>query len=305
MSPRDDPDPVVSVVIVTWNSRDATVRCLEGLRECPPSVPWEAFVIDNASTDGTPEAVREHAPWAHVIVNPTNRGLPAANNQGIIASTGRFILIANPDTQVRPGAVDALLSIMDRHPRAVFAIPRLLYDDGRLQTSVGELPSFWDVFGGRRFQQRRRGVDGYWWDGWAHDEERRVGRGYEACYLVRREAVEQIGLQDEGFFLDYEGPDWTIRARDLGWEVWFTPAAEVVHSTGVSITQVPYRWIVWSHKGMYRYFAKRRPRWQRPLLAAAFGARAATKAIAQAVTARTGNGVYRKVNPPRGRSSSG
>ena len=109
-----------------------------------------------------------------------------------------------------------------------------------------------------------------------------IGRGHEAAYAVRRAAVEEVGLQDEGFRLDWEGIDWTARFRDAGWEVWLCPAASVVHLGGASIRQVPFRWVVSSHRGMYRYFAKRRPAYWRPALALAIGARAVVKLAATA-----------------------
>jgi GT2 family glycosyltransferase len=282
--PDSSQRPCVSVVVVTWNARSAVLQCLESLVANPPSVPWNLVVVDNASKDGTADAVARAAPWARTILNTANRGLPAANNQGIAASAAPFVLIANPDTQVRPGAVDALLDVLGRRRRAAFAVPRLLHPDGSLHVSAGDLPTLREAFLGRQVQRRRGQVDaGFWWDGWEHDHERRIGRGHEACYLVRRAAVLEIGLQDEAFFLDWEGIDWTARAQEVGWEVWFTPKAEVVHLGGASIRQVPFRWIVRSHRGMYRYFAKRSSPPLRPLLAAAFGARALAKAAGVAL----------------------
>jgi GT2 family glycosyltransferase len=272
------------VVIETWNARDALLDCLAALRANPPSVAWDAVVVDNASTDGTVDAVREAAPWARVIANPENRGLPAANNQGIAATSAPLVLITNPDTTVQPGAVDALVDLLARRPQAAFAIPRLRHPDGTLHVSAGDLPTLPDALLGRQLQRRRRANGhGFWWDGWAHDDERAIGRGHEACYLVRRQAIAEVGLQDEAYFLDWEGMDWTARARDGGWEVWFTPVAEVVHLGGASIRQVPWRWIARSHRGMYRYFATRSSPAVRPLLAALFTGRALLKAGATAL----------------------
>lgn len=240
-------------------------------------------MVDNASRDGTAHAVAEHPIGAEVIVNRANRGLAAANNQGIAATSGRFVLIANPDVVVGRGALEALVDVLERRPRAALAIPRLRYPDGRLQVSAGDLPTLREALLGRQAQARDPGgASGFWWDGWSHDEERRVGRGHEACYLVRRRAIGEVGVQDEGCFLDWEGIDWAARFRAAGWEAWFTPAAEVVHLAGASIRQAPLRWIVGSHRGMYRYFSKRFARGWRPMLAAVIAARGATKAIAAA-----------------------
>jgi GT2 family glycosyltransferase len=276
--------PQVSVVIVTWNARAMLLDCLDALRANPPSVPWDVVVIDNASTDGTVAAVRAAAPWARVIANSRNRGLPAANNQGIAATSGKLVLIANPDTTVLPGAIDALVHLLVRRPRAAVAIPRLRHPDGSLHVSAGDLPTLREALLGRQLQRRRHANGhGFWWDGWAHDEERCIGRGHEACYLVRRDAIADVGLQDEAYFLDWEGIDWTARAREAGWEIWFTPRAEVVHAGGASIRQAPWRWIARSHRGMYRYFAARTSPTLRPLLAAAVTARGFVKAGAAAL----------------------
>lgn len=278
-------DSSVSAVIVNWNAGDALLGTISSLQAHPPSAGWEAIVVDNASHDGSIERARRAHPWVRFILNGRNRGLAAANNQGIVASRAPFIVICNPDIEVQPGAVDALLGLLERHPRAAFAVAKLVRPDGSTQTSAGDLPTLADALLGRQFQfrQRRRAPDepeGFWWDGWSHDAERVIGHGMEACFLVRREALAEIGLQDEGFPLDWEGIDWSARAADAGWEVWFCPDARVVHLGGVSLRQAQTAWVLRSHRGMYRYFAKRRPVGWRPWLAAAFAVRALVKLFA-------------------------
>ena len=276
-------EPRLSVVIVTTDTRQQVLDCLAALRSNPPTVPWEVVVVDNGSSDGTVDAVRTDAPWAMVIANPSNRGLPAANNQGIAGTRGEFILIANADTTVKPGALDAMIRTLEEHDRAVFAIPRMLHPDGTLQTSAGDLPTLREALLGRQAQRRGNADTGFWWDGWPHDEARQIGRGHEACYLARRRAIAEVGVQDEEFALDWEGIDWTERARTLGWEVWFNPEAEIVHYGGATHRQAPFRWIVHSHRAMYRYFAKRRPPAARPFIAFLFAMRALVKAGAYAL----------------------
>jgi N-acetylglucosaminyl-diphospho-decaprenol L-rhamnosyltransferase len=281
---------LVSFVIVTWNSGAVVLDCLRSLAEHPPVTPAEVVVVDNGSADGTGAAVAGAHPGRlsgtgiplRVIANDANRGLPAANNQGIVAARGDALLICNPDTSFRPGAVDAMVATLDRHPRAAFVVPRLLYDDGRQQTSAGDLPTLGEALLGRQAQRHRSAGEpaGFWWDGWAHDEERAIGRGHEAAYLVRRAAIEEVGLQDEAYRLDWEGVDWTARMATAGWEVWLCPGAEVVHLGGASIRQAPFRWIASSHRGMYRYFSRRSPAAARPALAVAIGARALVKSAA-------------------------
>jgi len=275
----------VSIVIVTWNSAAVLPRCLDAIERHPPSLPYDVIVVDNGSTDGTTDGV---GPYHRVIANAANRGLPAANNQGMVAVVGDAFLITNPDALVHHGAIDALVDLLDRQPRAGFAIPRLEYEDGRLQTSAGDLPRLREALAGRQAQRRRRaGPGAFWWDDWPHDEERKIGRGHEACYLVRRAAVADIGLQDESFPLDWEGIDWAARAHDGGWQIWFTPSARVTHLGGTSIRQVPVRWVISSHRGMYRYYAKRSTPVAHAPLALLFAGRAAAKLAGMAARMAT------------------
>ncbi len=271
-------DPQITVVVVNWNGGEVLLGTLRSLEQHPPSVPHEVVVVDNASTDGSPDRVEAEHPGVRLVRNPHNRGLAAANNQGMATSEAPFVLICNPDIVVQPGVIDRLLDVMERRPRAAFVVAKLLRPDGSLQTTVGDLPTVREALLGRQVQLRRRAADaGFWWDGWAHDEERRVGHGMEACFLVRGASLDDIGPQDERFPLDWEGIDWSATAAERGWEVWFSPEAAVVHLGGVSLRQAQAAWVVRSHRGMYRYFAKRRGAAWRPLLAGAFAARAALK----------------------------
>jgi GT2 family glycosyltransferase len=259
--------------------------CLASLARHAPSVPWEAIVVDNGSADGSVAAVEAAAPWAQVIANDRNRGLAAANNQGLREARGEAVVISNPDVLFHKGTVDELLAALDRHPRAAFVVPRVLHPDGTLQTGAGDLPTVADALLGRQVARRRSragATSGFWWDGWDHDEERPIGHGAEACYMVRAAALDDVGLQDEAYFLDWEGIDWSARAWGAGWEVWFCPAAHATHSGGASVRQVPVRWVIRSHRGMYRYFKARRPAALRPALWLAFTTRASAKLVAVA-----------------------
>jgi GT2 family glycosyltransferase len=286
-------EPVVSVVIVTWNSAAVIGECLRSISASRSEVPLEVLVVDNSSSDDTIEVARAAFPSVKVVANADNRGLAAANNQGLRAAQGDYVLFSNPDVLYRPGAIDALVDLLRRRPRAAWAVAKLVREDGSVQTAVGDLPTLTTALLGRQWQQRRSGTTGFWWDGWAHDEEVAIGHGMEACYLVRRAAVDDIGLQDERFWLDWEGVDWSERAAEAGWEIWFCPSAEVVHLGGASLRQAQARWITRSHRSMYRYFAKRARPAARPALAVLFAARAALKLVA----ARAGVADYAASHP--------
>jgi len=274
--------PVISVVIVNWNSGPHLAALLDSLAAQPAEPSWEAVVVDNASTDGSAELGQRAG--VRVIRQSTNTGLAAANNIGMAATDCPYILIANPDVVLPDNALANMVAVMQRHPRAAWVVPRLVSPDGTIQTSAGDLPALNEAFLGRRLGSRWAGRDqpalegrGYWWHGWPHTTEQPIGRGAEACFLVRRAAVEEIGPQDPRYRLDWEGVEWTARARAAGWEVWLDPATTVIHVGGVSISQARLRWVVESHVGMYRYFAGRMRPAARPLLAAAVAGRALAK----------------------------
>jgi GT2 family glycosyltransferase len=275
-------DPRISIIIVTWNSREAVTTCVQSLEQHPPRDGWEVIVVDNASTDGTAETVRHAFPRARVIENSHNRGLAAANNQGILAARGDYLVISNPDVVYLAGAVDALIDVLERRPGAGFAFARLLHPDGRVQTCTGDLPTLREAFSGKAAQLRAPGSQtrGFWWHGWPHDEEVRIGHGGESCYATRRATIAAVGAQDERFRLDWEGIEWVSRAATAGWEAWFCPDATVIHEGGASVRQAPLRWVAWTHIGMYRYFSARIPRAARPLLAIAVAGRAVAKMTA-------------------------
>lgn len=285
MTPLDRAD--ISVVVVNWNSGSDLARCLRSLAEYPPAASWEAIVVDNASTDASVEEGQRVAPGARWIVNRSNRGLAAANNQGLMAARGDVILLCNADIEFHPGSIDAFMTALERHPTASFIVPRVTFRTGGLQTTAGDLPKLWEAVLGRELQRRRRSSEprGFCWDGWSHDEERRVGRAGDVCFAVRRRAAADIGLQDEAFPLDWEGIDWSARAAENGWEIWFCPNASVTHAAGSSTGKAPSaRWVFATHAGMYRYFRKHSPG-LRLFLRALFIARALVKIAA--IWART------------------
>ncbi|HEX3794044.1 MAG TPA: glycosyltransferase family 2 protein [Acidimicrobiales bacterium] len=272
-------DISTSAIVVTWNSADVIDDCLTSLRAALPPVGAEVIVVDNGSRDDTVVRVRSAHPDVVLIANEDNRGLAAANNQGLAAARGERYLICNPDVLVHAGAIEAMVAVLGRHPQAAWVVPRVLHEDGALQTSAGDLPTLRETLLGRQAARRRSpgSPTGFWWDGWAHDTEQVIGRGFECAYLVRRSAVAAVGPQDERYRLDWEGLDWTERFRRAGWEIWLSPEAEVTHLGGTSRRQVPFRSIRSQHKGMYLYFSDRRGAAWKPVLAIAFTVRGLIK----------------------------
>jgi hypothetical protein len=224
----------LSVVIVTYNSRVPVERCLASLERHPARGAVETIVVDNASADGTAEMVRGRFPGVRVAANDENRGYSRGVNEGIRLSTGRLILILNPDIVVGEGSIDRLAAFMADHPDAGIAGAKLVYPDGALQYSAR---SFYTVSAllyrrtvlGRLFPRAKPLRDHLLMDD-PHDASREVDWIIGACMLVRREALERVGEMDERFFLYFEDLDWCYRMKQHGWKVFYVPESVMIHT---------------------------------------------------------------------------
>ena len=255
--------PRLSIIIVTYNSRGHIDACLESLTRTPPAVDHEIVLVDNASTDGTAAAIRERWPAARVIEAGGNLGFAAANNLGIRQTFGELVLLLNPDTIARPGALDRLVALLDARPLVAVAGPRLVDADGRAELSFGammsplaELQQKILVAGNDRrvpllsgyvdrLTRRERPVD--WVSG--------------ACLLVRRAEAEAVGLMDERYFMYAEDVDFCAAIRARGGIVLFSPAAEVVHLRGRSAATAPRSTEAAYRRSQLAFYEKHHPGW--------------------------------------------
>jgi N-acetylglucosaminyl-diphospho-decaprenol L-rhamnosyltransferase len=227
-------DKDISVIIVNYNARDYLRMCLDTLIENPA---WperlEVIVVDNASRDNSREMVRNHFGGFHFIANDSNIGFAAANNQGIRQSHGRYIVLLNPDTRVPSDALLQLVNFMDAHPDAAVCGPQLLNPDGSIQLSCRRFPTLTAVLIRgtflNRFLGQSRTMREYLMLDWDHQDTRTVDWVLGACFVMRREAIEKVGLLDDGFFVYYEDIDWCYRAWRLGWRVYYYPIVSVWH----------------------------------------------------------------------------
>lgn len=245
---------------MSWNVRDDLARCLDSLQEGARGLRTEVIVVDNASTDGSPQMVRERFPQVQVLENNFNAGFAGANVQALAIARGRYLLMLNPDTLVPPDGLAQLVAFADDHPRAGVVGPRLVYGDGRLQHSCRCFPTiaaavFRGTWLGALFPKARAQAC-YLMDDWAHDEVRQVDWLSGACMMVRREAFEQVGTLDVGFYWGSEDVDFCWRMHKAGWEVVYTPQPTIVHFVGRSTDQAVLRTIVRSHRSMYRLYSK-------------------------------------------------
>lgn len=257
----------LSVIVVSWNTRELLRQCLKTLLLEIKEIEAEVFLIDNDSADGSAQMVASEFPTVKLIANPTNRGFAAANNQALEQCKGHYVLLLNPDTEVRPDAIKTLLEFMTQHPRAGIVAPQLLNSDGTIQQSCRAFPTFFnllvELLGLSRLFPNVQRFREYKMLDWNHDDERQVDQPEGACLLLRRQVIDEVGNLDEGFFMLFEEVDWCYRIKERGWEIWFTPSAKVVHHYGQSIKQVKAKMILSSHRGLYRFWYKhyRNGRW--------------------------------------------
>ncbi len=256
-------EPLVSVVVVTFESEDDIEECVQSV--LASDVPLEIIAVDNASSDHTVDRIvrvmAEH-PEFRVICNAENRGFATAVNQGIAASRGDYVLVLNPDCALDPRAIAMALGAMQATPRAGIAGCMLLNTDGSEQAGARRhLPTPWRalvrVLQLHRLQGVLPGLDGIVMNREpvpAQPVEVEATSG--AFMLVRRAAVEQVGMLDEGYFMHCEDLDWCWRFRRAGWKVLFVPQARSVHKKGRSSRRRPIRVELYKHRGMIRFYRK-------------------------------------------------
>jgi GT2 family glycosyltransferase len=231
--------PQLSVIIVSYNTREVTLECLRtlyGELESTPRLRAHVWVVDNASRDDSVTAIEAEFPGVRVIANAENRGFGAANNQAMERAEGDYFLLLNSDAFVHAGAITALMEELENHPQVAVAGPRLLNRDGSLQPSCWRFPSprqaWLENLGVVRWFSHTSQFGDY--HRWPHDTRLEVDYVSGACFLVRRIAWEQSGGFDEAFPLYAEETDWQKRLRDTGWKIVFVPDAVVTHWGGAS-----------------------------------------------------------------------
>ncbi|MHC4118066.1 MAG: glycosyltransferase family 2 protein [Planctomycetota bacterium] len=250
----------VSVIIVNWNTKEILRDCLASVYEQAGDVDCEVIVVDNASTDGSVEMVKNDFERAVLIENAENRGFATANNQGIAVAKGRYVLLLNSDTVVLDGAIAKTVDFADAHPKAGVVGCRVLNPDRTLQPTCFMYPSvlnmflsstyLYKLFPRSRFFGRERMT---WWD---RNDMREVDVVTGCFMLVRREAIDQVGAMDERFFMYAEETDWCYRIKKSGWRIMFTPAAAIVHLGGQSTAKRPVAMIIQLRLSILKFVRK-------------------------------------------------
>jgi N-acetylglucosaminyl-diphospho-decaprenol L-rhamnosyltransferase len=257
----------VSVVIVSFNTRPHLLRCVASL-ETHVTLPLQILVVDNASDDGSAEAVRSGHPAVQVIENNANLGFAAACNRGLREARAPYVLLLNSDAEVCAGAVEGLAAVLDARADVGIVGPRTVGHDGGPQVSFGP-----DLTPLAEWRQRRllravrerrpeaiREVEALC----AREQEPAWVSG--ACLLARKSALEAVGGLDERFFLYEEDVDLCLRVRQAGWRILYTPGAVVMHHLGRSMEKIPALSRLEYDRSHLRFYAKHRGPGARALL---------------------------------------
>jgi N-acetylglucosaminyl-diphospho-decaprenol L-rhamnosyltransferase len=251
----------LSVITVSYNTRELLRGCLASVVSTLGSrLEHEVVVVDNASTDGTAAMLRQDFPWVRLLSNTENLGFAAGNNQGLAESRGRFLLLLNPDTVAREGALEAMVGLLEERTEVGVVGPKLLFPDGRFQHSAFRFPTlpmiFLDFFplNHRLVDSRLNGR--YPRALYARREPFPVDHPLGAALMVKRAAVEQVGVLDERFFMYCEEIDWCLRIKKAGWQILCLPQAEVVHFVGQSTGQFREDMYVELHRSRYQLYGK-------------------------------------------------
>ena len=251
----------LSIIIVNWNTKDYLLQCVKSIFQMREGLPLEIIIIDNGSQDGSGSEVKEVFPTVHLIENDHNLGFSKATNQGLQKSSGKYALLLNPDTQVKEGTIERLVSFMEVHLDVGIAGAQLLNPDGSHQNSIANFPSLatellnksllrW-LFP-KAFPGKERG----------YSEPIEVDSVIGACMIIRRQAIEQVGLLDEDYFLFLEETDWCYRMKKEGWKVYHVPQAEIYHFQGKSAEKDKKRAKVEYYRSRYHFFKKNRGTFQ-------------------------------------------
>src|SRR5271154_878688 len=250
----------ISVVVVGWNARHYLELCLESLAKAPPRRSTEVLVVDNASTDGSVEMIEARFPWVKLIKSSENLGFAKGNNVAIRQCQGRYIALVNPDVIVFPGCLDALADFLDKNPKVGNVGPRVFNPDMSQQSTCRRFPTLWNnvcmATGLATKFKNSRFFAGEHMFYFPHDRTLAVDVIVGCFSMIRREAMDTVGLLDEKLFMYGDDVDWCRRCWNAGWEVVFFPGARAIHDRGKITAPYPVRFALAQQRSVLQYWKK-------------------------------------------------
>lgn len=223
----------ISIIIISFNTKDLLKNCIKSVYETTKNLSYEIIVVDNASTDDSPEMAEREFTEILLIRNTENLGFARANNQAIKVAKGKYVLLLNSDTIMKEGAIEKLVQFIEEHPGAAAVGPKVINLDGSLQNKGFIFPSiifsFIILLGINRFfsdKKKRRLFPKFYWD---ENDVREVDYLEGSCLLLKKEALDKIGFLPEVYFMYFEETEWCYRAKKSKYEIWYVPIAEVIH----------------------------------------------------------------------------
>lgn len=253
-------NPDLSIVIINWNTRELLLECLRSITRHAGSKKLEVLVVDNGSTDGSTEAVRKSFSQVRLIKNEKNLGFARAANQGIKNSSARYILLLNSDAEVYEGTLERVIDFLDGEEKVGAVGLKIVNPDGSLQHSCRRFPSFITatahaflglVMPNNPFSQE------YKLARWDHRQVEEVDWVSGAAMGLRRQALDEVGLFDERFYMYLEDMDLCERLKGGGWQVKYLPEAVVRHHIGGSSQRRSVRMAIEHQRSIYRFLRKR------------------------------------------------
>jgi len=248
-----------SIIIVNWNTKRLLLNCIASIYRTVNGSSFEIFVVDNGSTDGSVAAVSQTYPAVKVIANTANLGFAKANNVALGKISGRHAVLLNSDTILKESALEKMCDFMEHHPQAGMCGPQLLNEDGSKQNSVGDFPTLLTEFVSKKlicilFPERYR--QAFKSKNAEFNCPAEVDFIVGACMVVRKAAMDEIGMLDEDYFFLYEEVDWCFRMKNAGWLIYHLPDAEIYHLGGQSMKEINLHARIESWRSRYLFFKK-------------------------------------------------
>lgn len=250
----------LSFIIVNWNAKDFLKACLSSIKKTIGNINHEIIVVDNGSEDGAPDMVSAEFPDVILIRNNDNVGFGRANNIGIKRSRGEYLCLVNSDVEILEGCVSRLINYMKENERIGLTGPKIFGKDGNIQRSCMGFPTLWNMFccalGFDKIFNRSSFFSGYMLHYWNHNDIKDVDIINGCFWIIKRTALNEVGVFDERFFMYGEDMDFCRRFHEKGWRVVFYSKAEAIHYGGGSSSLAPYKYYIAMQKANYQYWNK-------------------------------------------------